>query len=378
VDTPVSATKKRVLLLSASAGAGHVRAAEALLQDFAAHPDVSEAVHWDVLKYTTPFFRHVYSKVYLDLVNRAPKILGLVYDQTDKPWKHEKRRLLIDKSNARPFIEALQKFQPDVVVCTHFTPSFLISDLVERGEFFVRPAIVVTDMDCHAMWLAHHYEHYFVALDETHAYLERMGISPSRITTSGIPIDPVFRQAKDQQATRQKLGLGNRFTLLVSAGGFGVGPVESILQELLNLQTPVQIVAIAGKSESLKTKLERLAKTTGPKVKLYPIGFTRQMDEYMAASDILISKPGGLTTSESMARGLPMCIVNPIPGQEQRNSDHLLEASVAIKSTNLPTLAWKIDRLLQTPGRFEAMRKNAQLFGRPNAGLTIVNTLMKT
>jgi processive 1,2-diacylglycerol beta-glucosyltransferase len=144
-----------------------------------------------------------------------------------------------------------------------------------------------------------------------------------------------------------------------------------------NVPGGVQVVAIAGRSEELKAKLDRLVKKSphDAAVKVHPVGFTKQMDEYMAAADILISKPGGLTTSEAMARGLPMCVVNPIPGQEERNSDHLLEAGVAIKCNNPPTLGWKLQELIRT-GKLQQMRERAAAFGRPHAGAQIVRQLL--
>ncbi len=371
--------KKRVLILSASAGAGHVRAADALLKEFQTHPQVECVEHWDVLKYSTKTFRYLYSQMYLDLVNSAPKVLGWMYDSTDTPWKGEKRRLAFEKFNTRPFLKAVQKFNPDLLVCTHFTPATLVGYLFENKKVAIEPAIVVTDLDCHAMWLTRIYQQYFVALDETRVYLGKLGIDPDKIMVSGIPIDPVFCEPKSQSAMRHKLGLHkDKFTLLVSAGGFGVGPVEGIIKELLTLKEPAQIVAIAGKSAELKGKLDELARHHTGKVSLHPVGFTTQMDEYMAAADILLSKPGGLTTSEAMARGLPMCIVNPIPGQEERNSDHLLEAGVAIRCNNLPTLAYKVERLMGDPDRLAAMRKAAQRFGRAGAAEMIVQTLMES
>ncbi|HVX86305.1 MAG TPA: glycosyltransferase [Phycisphaerae bacterium] len=369
---------KRVLILSASAGAGHVRAAEALLKDFQRHPAVDDVQHWDILKYTNAVFRTIYSRVYLDLVNRAPWLLGMVYKHTDKPWK-EGAAQAFEKFNARPFIKALTHYQPDLVVCTHFTPPNIISWLNARKKLKLDPAIVVTDLDCHAMWLTRSYSHYFVSLPETQMYLERMGIDHDKISVSGIPVDPVFREVKDKAAARRTLGLRDGvFTVLVSAGGFGVGPVEILIHELLSMKLPAQVVAIAGRSDELKAKLERLAKKSDPqtRVTIHPVGFTKQMDEYMAASDILISKPGGLTTSEAMARGLPMCVVNPIPGQEERNSDHLLEAGVAIKCNNPPTLAWKLERLAEDTERLHDMRRRAAAFGRPRAGEEIVARLL--
>ncbi len=157
---------KRVLILSASAGAGHVRAADALLADFKKHPAVAggQVEHWDMLKYTTAVFRTIYSKVYLDLVNRAPWFLGMVYKRTDTPWKQGAAQAF-EKFNAGPFIKALQEYRPDVVVCTHFTPPNVISWLNTKKKTSPKlmPTIVVTDLDLHAMWLTRSYSRYFVA-----------------------------------------------------------------------------------------------------------------------------------------------------------------------------------------------------------------------
>jgi processive 1,2-diacylglycerol beta-glucosyltransferase len=179
---------------------------------------------------------------------------------------------------------------------------------------------------------------------------------------------------------RLKHGLDSRrFTILVSAGGFGVGPVEMLIDQLqtMRISGGVQVAAIAGKSDELKAKLDRLARkiASDAAVRVHPIGFTRHMDEFMAAADILISKPGGLTTSEAMARALPMCVVNPIPGQEERNSDHLLEAGVAIKCNNPPTLGWKLEELVRS-GRLDSMRLKAAAFAKSDAGQVIVKRLL--
>jgi processive 1,2-diacylglycerol beta-glucosyltransferase len=147
---------------------------------------------------------------------------------------------------------------------------------------------------------------------------------------------------------------------------------------LSDLQTPAQILAVCGRNEELKTKLEKLAaeRLNNERVTFKPIGFTKAMDEYMSASDIIVGKPGGLTTSEALAKGLVFVIVNPIPGQEERNSDHLLEQGCAIKCNNLPTLAYKIDELVSNKERFEKMKKNVANFACPNAARTIIEKLL--
>src|SRR5918996_3960061 len=371
---------RKVLLLSASAGAGHVRAAQAIEKAFKenGNGDVREVHHIDVLNYTNKLFRHLYSKAYIDLVNKLPEVPGWVYDKLDKPWKNERRRLALDKLNTRPLVKLLRGYQPDLIVCTHFLPAEIVSWLKAKERLASRQVIIVTDFDVHAMWLVHHYEHYFVAIDEARAYLEALGIPARKITVSGIPIDPVFAKRKDKQEMRAKHGLApDRTTILLSAGGFGVGSVEALVAALMPLQHRAQVVAICGRNEELKTRLTKLAARAKPDatVLLKPFGYTKDMDELMTASDLVLGKPGGLTTSEALAKGLVFVIVNPIRGQEERNSDHLLEGGVAIRCNNLPALAYKLDQLLADPKRFAAMQASARRMGRPAAAKEIVDRI---
>jgi processive 1,2-diacylglycerol beta-glucosyltransferase len=366
---------KRVLLLSASAGAGHVRAAEAVEKAFQATAEDIEVRHLDVLNYTNKIFRHLYSKAYIDLVNKMPEVPGWIYDKLDKPWKNERRRLALDKLNTRPFVKVLREYQPEMIVCTHFLPAEIVSWLKAKERIASRQAIVVTDFDVHAMWLVHHYEQYFVAIDEARVYLEVLGIPGDKITVSGIPIEPVFAVRKDKHEMRRKHGLAtDRTTILLSAGGFGVGSMESLIAALLHLKTRSQIVAVCGRNDELKERLEKMTARipADNQVVMKPFGYTREMDELMAASDLVLGKPGGLTTCEALAKGLVFVIVNPIPGQEERNSDHLLEAGVGIRCNNLQTLTYKLDRLLSDGRRFATMQRNTRALARPNAAMEIV------
>jgi processive 1,2-diacylglycerol beta-glucosyltransferase len=372
---------KKVLLLSASAGAGHVRAAEAIEKAFkeTENGESREVHHLDILNYTNKVFRHLYSKAYIDLVNKLPEVPGWVYDKLDKPWKNERRRLALDKLNTRPLVKLLREYHPDLIVCTHFLPAEIVSWLKAKERLASRQVIIVTDFDVHAMWLVHHYERYFVAIDEARAYLEALGIPPSKITVSGIPIDPVFAKKKDKQEMRAKHGLApDRTTILLSTGGFGVGSVDALIASLMPLQHRSQIVAICGRNEELKKRLQKLAARSkaDATVLLKPFGFTKEMDELMTASDLVLGKPGGLTTSEALAKGLVFVIVNPIPGQEERNSDHLLEGGVAIRCNNLPVLSYKLDRLLADPKRFASMQESSRRMGRPSAAKDIVEKVL--
>lgn len=373
---PASKGKPRVLLLSASAGAGHVRAAQALEEAFHAHGGCS-VEHIDAIDYVSKLFQRLYDKAYINMVRRAPDLMGLIYERTDQPWSHPRRRLALDRLNTQPMIRLLKRVQPDLCIATHFLPAEILAWLIAKKKLNARSAIVVTDYDVHAMWLCRTVDRYYLALQESAEYMAGIGVTREKLRVTGIPIDPVFEIPVDRAEMRRKFGLDpGAPVLLISAGGYGIGPVEQLVRELLALQRPTQIVAIAGKSEKLQARLEELARTTGKLPcgarKLTPVGFTREMDKYMGAADLLIGKAGGLTTSEALARELPMALVEPIPGQEARNADHLLEAGAAIRCNNLPAAAWKISALMDRPEKLESMRAAARAMARPKASRTIV------
>jgi processive 1,2-diacylglycerol beta-glucosyltransferase len=368
----------KVLILSVSSGAGHLRAAEAVEKAFLELKAASQVRNVDTLEYTNPLFRQLYSKAYIDIVNNAPELFGWFYEHYDKPWHNERRRLAFDKLNTRPFIKLLRQYQPDIAVCTHFLPAEIISWLKEKNKIGTRQIIIVTDFDIHAFWLCRHFEHYFVALDETKAHLITLGVPSDKVTVSGIPIDPVFSKPKNKIQMRQLHNLEPELpAILVSAGGFGVGPVEKIMQSLLKMKNAAQVIVICGNNKKLKDKVDKILKNVpaDSPVRFRSIGYTNQMDSFMAASDLILGKTGGLTTSEALASGLAFVIVDPIPGQEQRNAEHLLEEGVAIKCNNWPVLAYKIDKLLDNPQRLAQMKLKAQQLAKPSAAYDIVKKL---
>jgi len=372
---------KRILILSASAGTGHVRAAAALEKAFRGMPDVGEVRSIDALRYTNRLFRDFYSKLYTQLVEKAPAFLGWWYKTSDEPWKTDKMRHMLDRLNTAPLVKQITEFNPDITVCTHFLPATLISYLISEKKLQARLSIVVTDLDFHAMWLSRTFHRYFVALEETKIHLQKLGLPEDRITISGIPIDPAFRSfgCEEQREIRTGLGLDPDLpVILVSAGALGVSPAETILESLFELNRPVQIVLIAGRNEELQQDLEQLgASAPSPMIRVKVIGYTEEMHRWMAAATLLIGKPGGLTISEAMACGLPLVIVSPIPGQEERNSDHLLEKGMAIKCNEFTTLPYKVGRLLDDPERLQRMRGNALKWAKPDAAETIARTLVE-
>jgi processive 1,2-diacylglycerol beta-glucosyltransferase len=374
-------TKPRVLLLSATSGAGHVRAAQALEKAFSARGDCL-VEHIDALQYVSRLFQRIYDKAYISIVRRAPDLMGVLYDRTDQPWHHAQRRLALDRLNTGPMIRLLKRIQPDLCVATHFLPAEIIAWLIAKQKLRTHNAIVVTDYDVHAMWLCRTVDRYYVALDEAKEYLARIGVPREKLHVTGIPIDPLFATPVSRSDARNQLGLDRRATvILISAGGYGIGPVEQLVKDLLGLQRPWQLVAIAGKSEKVKKRLEEIAAAAGKLQsgahRLCAVGFTTEMDKYMAAADLMVGKAGGLTTSEALARALPMALIEPIPGQEERNADHLLEAGAAIRCNNLPAAAWKIAVLLDDAGRFSRMRDAARALGKPSAAARIAEDAIR-
>ncbi len=374
-------SKPRVLLLSASSGAGHVRAAQALEKAFATRGDCS-VEHIDAIQYVSKLFQRVYDKAYISMVRRAPEFMGVLYERTDQPWHHPRRRLALDRLNTAPMIRLLKRLQPDLCVATHFLPAEIIAWLIAKRKLRAHNAVVVTDYDVHAMWLCRTVDRYYVAIDEAAEYLARIGVPREELRVTGIPIDPVFAKPVDRGEARRLLRLDASAPLiLVAAGGYGIGPVEQLVNDLLALQSPWQIVAIAGKAEKVRKRLDEISRDAGElpsgAARLFPVGFTTDMDKYMAAADLLVGKAGGLTTSEALARHLPMALIEPIPGQEERNADHLLEAGAAIRCNNLPAAAWKIAGLLDDTTRLAKMRDAARGMAKPGAAAVIAEDALR-
>ncbi len=375
----------RILVLSASVGAGHLRAAEAvelaLRQTF---PDAT-VKNVDVLDMTNRLFKRIYGQFYLDLVNKAPHALGYFYDMLDQPTsprrKSDRLRVYLEKLNLKSFMKFLKAEPWDLVINTHFLPAEIIASLRSQAElgnekWDLRHVTATTDFETHRLWVNQPCDRYFTATPEGALYLQHWGVPAADTFVTGIPIHPVFSTPKDRGACIAKHGLAaDRPIVLQLSGGFGVGPIEKIFNGLLSVEQPIQLVTITGRNEKLKDQLGKLKPPTRHKVKV--MGFTKEIDELMQAADLVVSKPGGLTTSEVLARGAVMVIVNPIPGQESRNSDYLLESGAAIKANNLATLGYKVNALLKDAARLEQLRANVRRIAKPRAAFDVVTKSLK-
>src|SRR5438093_5533746 len=254
---------KRVLVLSASVGAGHLRAAQAVELPLRQLDPSAVVKSMDVLGLTNAAFRRVYGKAYLDLVNKAPHVLGYFYDLLDRPpssrRKSDRLRLTVEKLNLRPLLRFLRDEPWDIIVNTHFLPAEMIASLRRRGELTTPQFTATTDFETHRLWVNQPCDRYFTATPEGAIYLQHWGVPAKDTMVTGIPIHPVFAQAKDRQALLAKHGLsGDRPIVLQLSGGFGVGPIEKLYQALLDIEIPLEVVAVTGRNEKLRARLAGL------------------------------------------------------------------------------------------------------------------------
>lgn len=366
---------RKIALFSVSAGAGHVRAAQAL--QAAAEkwfPEV-ETVHVDVMDLVPKLFRTVYADTYLRIVERHPAVWGYLYDRADQEKADStlnRLRIAVERLNTQKLKKVVRELNPDHIICTHFLPAQLLSRKAAQGVFQMPMWVQVTDFDLHALWVHEHMRGYFAANDEVAWRMKDRGVPHDTIHVTGIPIMPVFGETLSRIECARELGLDpERKTLLMMSGGAGIGGIETLAGRLMELEGDFQLVALAGRNERLLENLQRLADRYPER--LYPLGFTRTIERVMAASDLAITKPGGLTTSECLAVGLPMIVISPIPGQEERNADFLLENGAALKACGASALAYRVEKLLRDPARLQALRESSLRLGRPDAARTVLD-----
>lgn len=366
--------KKKILLLSVSAGAGHMRAAEAI-RSYADQPEYNvEATHLDVMNFVTAGFRKVYTDFYIKLVNKAPTLWGYLYQITNEAEADgtlQRFRRGLERLNTRPLLKEIAAFKPDSIICTHFMPAELLSRIIRKDILSCPVWVQVTDFDLHRMWVQEHMTGYFAANEEVAFRMRAQGIAATTIFVTGIPIMPAFARPLDRAECALTIGIApHRTTILLMGGGAGLGSLDAIAERLLALEGNFQLIVSAGKNGQILSALQSLA--TRYPGRLVAQGFTDQVERWMACADFVITKPGGLTTSECLAMGLPMIVNAPIPGQEERNADFLLEQGVALKAIDSVTLEYRVRYLLDHPSKLAEMRDKARALGRPGAARQVL------
>jgi processive 1,2-diacylglycerol beta-glucosyltransferase len=367
----------RVLIGTVTAGGGHLAAAAALDEAWRAlrPDDVIDRV--DVGKFFSPLHRKIVSDGYVKLVNHAPELWGMVFAKTDKPKAaralNKVRAIFPSNSRAR-FGRYVKQFRPDVVLCTHYFPLETLNHLRrKRGGPRPLAVSVVTDFEAHALWMDACVDLYCVAAEATKARLVARGAAAEDVVVTGIPISAKFSSKLNAKAVRKSLGLRDDLpVLLVPSGGFGMGPLGDILTQLDKVERPFQSVVVTGRNEELRRELAAQDR----KHPTHVLGFATNMHELMAVADLLITKPGGLTSSEALAMGKPLFILNPIPGQEAANSDFLLEHGAAVKVNRVEDLPYRIEQLLGTK-KLAEMGRSARALGRPEAARDVCREVMR-
>lgn len=351
-----------------------MRAAEAI-RAYASDPVFNvQATHLDAMNYVTAGFRKLYTDFYIKLVNKSPAIWGYLYHATDNAQPDstmEKMRRGLERLNARDLLKEISAFAPDAIICTHFLPAEMLSRQLRKERLHCPVWVQVTDFDLHRMWVHEHMAGYFAANEEVAFRMRANGIAIDKIHVTGIPIVPAFAQTLDRKICAEEYGLDpSRTTILLMGGGAGLGSLETIAERLLALAGDFQLIVMAGKNAKSLAALQTLVgRYPG---RLLPQGFTDKVERLMACADLAITKPGGLTSSECLAMGLPMIVNSPIPGQEERNADYLLEQGVAMKAFDDITLEYRVRYLLEHPAKLQEMRDKARALGRANAGRRVL------
>lgn len=369
----------RFLVMTASFGTGHNQVAAALAE--AAGESGHNACVIDALAEGLPLFGSCLTNGFIQLIKTAPGLYRSLYTHSEcadqfRALRSGAMRLLAGM--IRPSIApVVEQFRPDVVLCTHPFVLGAMSHLRRQGRLGVPVAGVLTDFAPHGFWLHPGVDEYFVATAEMAREMISRGIEPQRLCVTGIPVRPAFTRACDRQAAARSLGLDpGRPTILIMGGGLGLGPVREAVAAACLTSVPVQIVVVAGQNAGLQAELLPLAHTqhgNGTCIQVH--GYVPFVDRLMAASDLLISKPGAVTAAEALGLGLPMLLLSPIPGHEERNQAVLTASGAARALGCVEELPVLLTRLLLEPKGLAAMRRAARQMGRPEAARSVISHL---
>jgi processive 1,2-diacylglycerol beta-glucosyltransferase len=374
----VDGRRVRVALCSASVGHGHARAAGALAK--ALEGLGAEVSVLDALEGAPAWFVRGYRDAYLATVRHLPPLAEAVYRLGDRPPRGVRVGSVVEGAALRGFVSRAELVGADAIVCTHFLCARVLSDLKGRGVVRAPMAVCVTDQHPHGIWLVRHAERVMVASEEALGAAERAGAGGGRAVVTGIPIDARFGEWVARGAARAGLGLEPGVpTALVSGGGLGLVEMAGVVEALAACPGARRVVVVCGHNGALRARMERLAGECGRGAggaRLTVLGYTDAMHALMRAADVLVGKPGGLTTAEAAACGLPMVLTRPIPGQEERNARRLTSLGAAVLERD-PARAGRVAAaLLEERGRLAAMAERSAALGRPDAAERAAGVVM--
>ena len=371
----------KVLIFYASYGGGHLNAAKSIESCIIDNYKNIDAELIDCMKYVNKTLEKVTTAAYREMAKKIPWAWGKIYSDSQKgPLAHLSSRS--NKIMAIKLLKLLREKQPDLIISTHPFGSQMCSYLKRKGKISAKIATIMTDFAPHDQWLVGNdfTDYYFVAHDKMKQYLMSKDIPESKIYTSGIPISNRFLKKYNKKDILNKYNLSKeKQTILFFGGGeFGLGKTKTaeIFENFVTSDANIQIIAVAGRNSKMKATFEEIVKKHNKSDIVKILEFTNEVPELMSISDLVVTKPGGLTTSESLASHLPMVIINPIPGQEEENAEFLESKCIAVWIKKSDKSNQVIKNLLSDTQKLKSMRDNTSILARPNSTTDICDTLL--
>ena len=358
-----------LLILTVTAGHGHNQTAKAI-SDFAQSHGHNAPV-LDAIEYINPILKDTLNKAYLFSTSVSPKAYGTLYKIVENK---EATDWVLSPQNvttalfSQKIVKFIKTFRPDAIICTHVFAALMVSSLKEKG--IDAPTYgIVTDYTLHPYWNETNIDYYVIPNEFLSYQTVLKGIKKEKILPFGIPISSKFNKKMDKAMAREILNLDNKPTILMMSGSMGYGNMIKLLEAVCSVPFDFQVITVCGNNKNLKKKIDK--KSFNKKV--YNYGFTDKVDNFMDAADIIITKPGGLTVSEALAKELPMVLTNPIPGHEFRNREFLVNMGAAAADSKTYFLDEIIAQLFENPKRLEIMRESIKLIRKPEAAKTLID-----
>jgi processive 1,2-diacylglycerol beta-glucosyltransferase len=366
---------KRIILMYISEVSGHRSATLAIEKAIKELRPDTEILNINAFNYTNPISEKVINRIYMEVIKRTPKIWDYLYDNPSVVKGLENIKQHIHKSNSPKLKKLFDNFNPDLVVCTQAFPCGMVADFKKTYGAKLPLVAVLTDYIPHSYWVYDAVDYYITPSEEVSERLVKKGVKPSKIKPYGIPFDHKFNQVLSDQDVFAKLKLDpHQPVVLIMGGGQGLGPIKTIVKSLEKSEFNLQELIITGTNKKLFRSLRRKIKHYKQEIRLF--GFIPNIHELMHISQVIISKPGGVTTAEVLSMGLPMVIVKPIPGQEINNTNFLTQKQAAIKVDEPKDVYQAIDDLLKNKAKLERLRAAGLKIAKPGASMDIARLIL--
>jgi processive 1,2-diacylglycerol beta-glucosyltransferase len=334
-----------------------------------------EVLNINAFNYTNPISEKIVNRLYMGVLKRTPQIWDYLYDNPAVVKKVEKIKESIHKFNSPKLKMLFDKFEPDALVCTQAFPCGMCADYKKTYNSDIPLVAVLTDYVPHSYWIYDAVNYYITPSEDVTLGLIKKGVEPDRIKSFGIPFDPKFNEQLDRSKVAEKFRINTDApVILIMGGGQGLGPIKTIVRALEKVEKEIQEIVVTGINKKLYNSLKRKIKKYKKKTLLF--GYVNNINELMAVSDIIITKPGGVTCAELLAKHLAMLIVKPLPGQEANNTRYLTEKGAAIKIDEPGDINLVIEDLLAEPDKLRRLRESAACLSKPNASLDIAKLLL--